>query len=110
MGGAYAIVLMVQKDPGSASIGEADSMVRRSIRLVERGTEGDCKLSEEKLSLLAQCYDTLRAVEEVQGHTDAALGAARSALELLPAKDRPQFQEPFSGHVERLEAQAAAAR
>jgi serine/threonine-protein kinase len=107
---AYSIALMVQQDPGSASIGEADSMIRRAIRLVERGREGECKLSDDTLSNLAQFYDTLRAVEEVQGHTDAALAAARSALELLPPLDRPQLQEPFSGHVERLAAQAAAAR
>ena len=104
---AYSIALMVKKEPGSASIGEADALVRRSLRIIERQREGECQLSDSQLFALAQAYDTLRAVEEIKGNTDAALAAARSALEMLPPKDRPNYEATFSGYVERLEAAAA---
>jgi len=104
---AYIIAQMVKKDPGSASLAEADTLVRRSIRVLEREREGDCKLSVPELSKLAQAYDTLRDIEEIKGKPAEALAAARSALESLPPKDFDAYQKPFTEHVQRLEQQLA---
>lgn len=103
---AYVLARMVEKDPASASIDEAESLIRRATRLVERERAGVCALSPEQVNNLAYFYDTLRDVEEVKGDTAAALAAARAALEPLPP-DHKRFQT-YTEHVRRLEAKLAA--
>ena len=43
----------------------------------------------------------MRAVEELQGHTTAALAAARSALEFMPPKDEADYKAMFTDNVLR---------
>ena len=102
---AFAIALIVRKDPGSASIADAETLIRRATRLIEREQAGACKLSTTKLGALAEAYDTLREVQEIKGDPGAALESARLALQTAPASH--DSVELFRQNVERLEQQLA---
>jgi len=104
---AYAIAQMVKLGAPSASIAEADMLVRRSIRIIERGREGDCSLSNEDSAKLADAYDTLRLVEEIKGDAAAALEAARTAVQLIPESDPHGTKPTYTEALQRLESAAA---
>jgi thiamine kinase-like enzyme len=102
---AFAIALMVKQDPSSASIDDAESLVRRAMRLLEREGAGSCTLTQQQLRFRAEAYDTLREIQEIKGDATAALEAARSAVQTLPPDD--ERVEEFRQHVKRLESAAA---
>ncbi|HZM01012.1 MAG TPA: serine/threonine-protein kinase, partial [Planctomycetota bacterium] len=105
---AYVIARIVERDPSAASIGEAEDMIRRATRLIERQRTGDCTLSDFESTKLAKFYDTVREIEEVQGDTAAALEAQRQALALLPDSElERERREKYTTIVERLEAELA---
>ena len=105
---AYVIARIVERDPSAASIGDAEDMIRRATRLIERQRTGDCTLSDFESTKLAKFYDTVREIEEIQGDTAAALEAQRQALALLPASElERERREKYTKIVERLEAELA---
>ena len=104
---AYFVVRIVERDRKAASLDAAEAMVKRSIRILERGGEGECQLPSMNRAYLAQAYDTLRDVKEVQGDPAGAVEAARSAVQSIPPDDPFGVRAEYTATLARLESAAA---